>query len=642
MAIISNHHSVSTHESRQTPQGVAKSVLGPRVDSTPSHNRRTPTGQAARHRSTAPPHLEHHAAGQDEATGLPAAGPPQKRVLTDPKEIRAVETAHVHGFQEGYEKLSNEDRARFDKLVARFTPEKVETGGYGIGMGFAKPTPEQLEQGRMSGARHGLYQLVGQGKLMETDAGGRSILDHLERLESQELGPGMDRTQVFQTTVSSLTFPAFADGDRTAASLQDTMRERKPAELARQMTDLAGADGVTQVRPGVEVKRSGNSSDMAEIYREAIKPVAAGEIREAELGSSPERRQAYENLTPEQKASFDRLIETQIPRGEMPKLNFQEATPEERKAHSEERGRQFREDSQALETRNQLYQTLESGAKATTTSGWEGKLRDFQRKSDYQVPHGHQHGVPASENERNMNLPSNARRAALIGELTRNGGTRTVRNSEGRSLEVTISGRGTDYKMQLDKGEPVSVEFPRSFSTEQKAEALEKLTDYYSQIPEHLRGFSPKIEFHDHPAPKRWNGKRPAATFEAGRIQDNKINFYDGLNHLTEHIFNHEYGHAVGYEVERAQDGAIEGALGWAFPIFDSEAGAPEGWRAAMKADPASMSEYSNKNWKEDFAESFSAYMEAREYGPDVVQSSITARFPNRAKILEQVFTPPS
>lgn len=640
MAIISHHHGVSTHESQQTPQGVARSVLGPRVGGAQSQNG---TGQTTRRLSTSPPHHEHHAGGQDHSTGLPAAGqaapPPPNRVLTDPDEIRAHEAGHLHGFKEAYEKLPKEDRARFDKLVGRFTPEEVNTRGPGLFI--ANPTPEQIEQGRQAGARQGLYQLVSQGKLMQTDGEGRSVLDHLERLERQELGPDMDRTQVFQSTVSSLTFPAFADGDRTAASLQDTMREQKPAELARQMTDLAGADGVTQVRPGVEVKRSGSSSDMGEVYRNSVKPIAAGEIREVELDKSPERREAYEKLTPVEKKAFDRLVETQIPRGESTQPNFMEMTEDERKAYFENKSRQTREDSQALETRGQLYQVLEDGGRATTVHGWEGELREFQRQSDYRVPQGHDHGVPVSENERNPNLPSNARRAEIVRELTQNGGTRTLRNSEGENVRVTISGRGNDYQFRLGQGDPVSVEFPGSFTADQKAEALERLTDYYSQIPEHLRGYSPRVEFHDHPGPERSDGNRPAANFRTRRFEENKINFFDGLSHLNEHVFNHEYGHAVGYEVERAQDGAIEGALGWAFPRFDSERGAPEGWRGAMKADPASMSEYSNKNWKEDFAESFAAYMEAREYGPDVVQASIGSRFPNRARILEQVFTPP-
>lgn len=564
------------------------------------------------------------------------ASPSTGEVLTEPKEIRAHEKKNYKNFEEGYEALSVADQKRFDSLIDGLTPPgtKVDTTPK---WGAAPPTdPEKLAANRRKVTRHGLYQLASKGILSKTDVEGVSVLDRIEKLQTQELAPGFDRNEFVQTGVGSIAHFGGTRGgvDRAAQALQKSMARNDPSGYLGTLSDLASPEGKATLDSGEVVERQGTTSDSRLMFSEATRSVAGKELLELELGASSERKRAYEALNPKQREAVDVLLESQIPKGNQvapvpgQKMEFGNSV-------LKEMSRQTGEDFQKSTTRETAYKLLEDGFKADTVQELEGQIKSLSRKTDYQAPRSELFNVPVVESERAGNFPSNQARVDGIEDSMSSGRTQTVMNSEGQEFQVQISGRGDSYAVKLDGGKAVPVSFDGEFSPQEKTGALEKISDYYSQIPEHLRGHSSGIvltnaEIYNF----ELDGQQLTA---AGSFHERtkEIKFYSGVDNLTEQVFNHEYGHAVGYGIEEEQDTFIEKV----FKKSDYEnRGAPDGWKEAMQADGTSMSTYSNSNWREDFAESFVAYQEAREYGSDKVES-LANRFPERAEILEDVFS---
>lgn len=659
MALITG--SLQTQVSKQntkTPAATAQAVLGPKEPGCShdhGHNHLPQTKARFSFTTALPPHYT--AAPQDQKTGLPSMGmaampgsQEPSKTLSKPENIRAHESRNAQGFQEAYQAMSEDDRNRFDGLITRLTPEgtTVETrpqgmmGGFGMGIGGAaaqKPDQKTMDKFRRQSTRGTLYQLAGSGTLMKADKSGTTVLDRLDTISQQQTGPGIDRLELLSSATNSVAFPTMnGDGsDRTAVALQQSVLKDSPTDYLRNVSELASPEGRTELRPGVEVKREGDSSSASRIFQDATKSVASKELVQSELRSSDSRREAYDSLKPSQKKAFDTLLESQIPTGTVkfptPEMNNDESTAALQKVNE-----QGYEAQQFGQTREKIYQMLDSGLKGDSVPELEAQLRTQYRETDYFVPHGDHSHARGSEKERNMTLPSNRERLRLVGEGLKSGETQRVRNSEGQEVDVRISTLSeTDFKLQIDKSKPVRVRFHGSFSEEQKTNGVERLADYYSQIPEHLRGNAKTYVITDKSAAEYRNkpGNTAAATFTP---LTKTIRFYDGLRSVNESIFNHEYGHATGYAIESRQDNIFETV----FAGLDRfERGAPEGWKSAMRSDAGPVSKYATKNWREDFAESFTAYQEAREYGSDVVDSSITTRFPARAKILREVFTPP-
>lgn len=207
-----------------------------------------------------------------------------------------------------------------------------------------------------------------------------------------------------------------------------------------------------------------------------------------------------------------------------------------------------------------------------------------------------------------------AQQEAQIAESLANGGdTVSFTNSNGETEELSVrqvesTGGDVVYELEGEDGNIIRVE--SGLSAEDSTVGLARVADYYTQLPDHLRQGVEEIEFHAEP------DDTAAADYSDGRIR-----FFDGLEHINEEVFNHEVGHAVG-------DGLDE----------DSEARlTPEGWEPATESDPDAVSDYSDEGLEEDFADSFAAYLEARENGPEAL-AEFAELYPERYAILEDVY----
>ncbi|MCA9792673.1 MAG: hypothetical protein KC910_12790, partial [Candidatus Eremiobacteraeota bacterium] len=148
----------------------------------------------------------------------------------------------------------------------------------------------------------------------------------------------------------------------------------------------------------------------------------------------------------------------------------------------------------------------------------------------------------------------------------------------------------------------------------------------YSQVPDGLRNSVDEISFLKDPDP---DGEA-AADF---RSDGDKVRFYGGLDYINEAVFEHEFGHGVGYET----DGQGEGILNDLNPFDGDGSGSPEGWEEAIGADGNRPTDYANTNHKEDFAESWAIYLEAREQGMDALEEFAQA-YPHRFDILDEIY----
>ncbi|GMU57746.1 MAG: hypothetical protein AMXMBFR33_68920 [Candidatus Xenobia bacterium] len=190
--------------------------------------------------------------------------------------------------------------------------------------------------------------------------------------------------------------------------------------------------------------------------------------------------------------------------------------------------------------------------------------------------------------------------------------------------QVTDTGGNTVYELTGEDGHTIRIE--SELGATDNRTALARITDYYTQLPPGVRPSVDEIALLSDPK------DGVAADY---RRDGDKVRFYDGLEHLNEEVFDHEYGHGVGYEVDGEGEGFFDD-VGGLFGGQDGQ-GAPDGWEDAIEQDAANPSDYADTNYKEDFAESWAAYLEAREQGPEALEQLMEA-YPARFEILEQIY----
>ncbi len=190
--------------------------------------------------------------------------------------------------------------------------------------------------------------------------------------------------------------------------------------------------------------------------------------------------------------------------------------------------------------------------------------------------------------------------------------------------QVTGTGGNTVYELTGEDGHTIRIE--SELGATDNRTALARIADYYTQLPPGVRPSVDEIALLSDPE------DGVAADY---RRDGDKVRFYDGLNHLNEEVFDHEYGHGVGYEVDGEGEGFFDD-VGGLFGGQDGQ-GAPNGWEDAIEADAANPSDYADTNYKEDFAESWAAYLEAREQGPEALEQLMQA-YPARFEILEEIY----
>lgn len=213
---------------------------------------------------------------------------------------------------------------------------------------------------------------------------------------------------------------------------------------------------------------------------------------------------------------------------------------------------------------------------------------------------------------------------ALGGQAT------SFKNKAGASVELTIvkgdkTSAGFDqYKLKVGNG-AINVTVAPGLDAKM---LLAKLVDYYTRVPEHLRGNLKEValENRHNPTDAYWAkvyGQEEfssAATAGGGLITfwnlaGNPINF-------GEDTFHHEMGHLIGDSLTKSRK--------------EHATMVPPGWEEAAKADNDRVSRYSGMNPDEDFAETWSYYI----YGMSdpAALEALRERVPNRVEICEAIY----
>lgn len=243
-----------------------------------------------------------------------------------------------------------------------------------------------------------------------------------------------------------------------------------------------------------------------------------------------------------------------------------------------------------------------------------------ETKKPYQLPSESEWHPPVDESERTPELVN--RQNASVEEALRSNQPVSFTDASGKSSELQITRDGDNYRYTLN-GKPVDVDFTQNYSEQDRTELLARLADYHSRSPEFAQDSFKSVTFADRP-----EGSNTDARFSSS---GQNLTFF-GKGTLDQTNFDHEVGHAVGYK--------------------ESYALVPEGWSEAARRDGREISTYGKSShddkmddWfvlpgnerADDFAESYAAYKEAKEAGPEALQQFREA-YPERARLLSKYF----
>ena len=251
------------------------------------------------------------------------------------------------------------------------------------------------------------------------------------------------------------------------------------------------------------------------------------------------------------------------------------------------------------------------------------------RDGEFELPHeDHTHVVRQGEDNRTDALISEQEEAVL--DALNQDGPIEFTNSSGETEQIElnqVNNTKGDVEFELTGEDGHTIRVTSELSAEQTRVALARILDYHTQTPEHLRGEVDRIELHEGGKPGKPNS---AADYNSDK---DRLRFFNGLKDLNEAVFDHEVGHSVGYGADGIGESNLD-RFGNLF-IDTSGEGAPQGWSEAIEQDGGSVSDYANTNLKEDFAESWSTYVEARESGE---LEQFKAAYPHRFEILEAIY----
>lgn len=135
-----------------------------------------------------------------------------------------------------------------------------------------------------------LLALLKSGKLMTRDSTGRTLLQNLTSLSTQEMGPNLDRQKIFDELCKQINDPGqinqgVGKGTCAPTTIQHLQATRDPAEYARIMVGLTSESGEVRMRNGEILKRDlgsvasdGSGRDtISRLYQAALMEYANGE-----------------------------------------------------------------------------------------------------------------------------------------------------------------------------------------------------------------------------------------------------------------------------------------------------------------------------------------------------------------------------
>lgn len=220
----------------------------------------------------------------------------------------------------------------------------------------------------------------------------------------------------------------------------------------------------------------------------------------------------------------------------------------------------------------------------------------------------------------------------------------TFVNGKGLEVEYTLRQNANakehaSYTVEMGRHR-VEVQLPTG---EDRVLGLGRVTDFFSQQPENLRGAvdTVRVESGDNPSNAYWEEKYSHPGFESAATGGGgTITFYQGLSQLRKRTFDHEFGHNIGEAVRQAQDREAKAARKTgAVRRLDRETGDaqghnfPRGYTQALAADQKAVSRYADSSAGEDFAEFYASYRFAADRG-EVALKEFTDKYPHRSELL--------
>ncbi len=255
---------------------------------------------------------------------------------------------------------------------------------------------------------------------------------------------------------------------------------------------------------------------------------------------------------------------------------------------------------------------------------------------DYEVPHDDDRELVGADESARWPLASSQEQALAdawdqrtehLGNLTLDSGVVKFPNSQAEpenllAQRLTVDGHEL-YTLNDGSGNGLILHSQTPWSEAEAQDAVARIADYRATVPDHLQKDVTSVEF-------RAEGK-PGADWAAATYYDkDQVVFWNGTDNLSERVFVHELGHAVGFDAARETGGPVETVRSW----FKDGSGVPEGWEDAMQEDGDSVSTYAHRTEREDFAETWLGYLDARQQG---AEKEFAAAFPHRTELLEEL-----
>ena len=240
--------------------------------------------------------------------------------------------------------------------------------------------------------------------------------------------------------------------------------------------------------------------------------------------------------------------------------------------------------------------------------------------------------------ENSDNTVHMSRKERLIEQAIESGKPVEFMNSAKQTEEVSVKRTGSKdgkdlYEVKVGKNS-FEVKLPPEHDA---VEEIAKLTDYYTQTPEHLRDSLKQVVVENgrNPNDEYWAEVYDIPGFTSGATGGNgTMTFYHGTKNIVQALFDHEMGHIAGQKSEGEQDQWLDGFFEW---ITGAPQNVPEGWQEAAKKDGNHVSDYATKSPSEDFAETYRFYIEAKRNGPEAFED-FREEYPARAKLLDDIF----
>lgn len=287
----------------------------------------------------------------------------------------------------------------------------------------------------------------------------------------------------------------------------------------------------------------------------------------------------------------------------------------------------------------QLRTTLDKKLSSTAPTGGAGAVTSTSPSNNtpastprpYVVPDVTEFHPKTDESERST--PVQQRQEQAVKEALTTGQPTSYETSEGKKVQVEVQKTEKGYTYSVD-GKKTDVTFDPSYDEAAQQRCLAKVIDYHAQSPKVPEGVVSRVDFL-----KADPNSNLAAQYRGG---DQSMAFV-GEGNLTEANFDHELGHGVGLK------------------LSGGKSMVPPGWEDAVRADGNEVSGYGKESreamekdggWSgwirekwygkdrvgykaDDFAESYQAYKEATESGPEAMDK-FRAKFPARAEFLDR------